>query len=189
MIENGVLVWEPVDGAGAYIVLRDAKAIAKTTQLSYSLDTEGEYQVIAEGSDGIRSFASEPLRFCREGNVMEIAVEKWLSRGEGIEGITVNIPADGRYFIDWKYANGNGGVTDKNMCATRSMFVDDVLAGMSVFPQRAYGDWENFGWSSSCALDLTAGEHKISLEFLPCNENMNIDGNKARIAALRITRY
>lgn len=189
VIENGVLVWEPVDGAGAYIVLRDAKAIAKTTQLSYSLDTEGEYQVIAEGSDGIRSFASEPLRFCREGNVMEIAVEKWLSRGEGIKGITVNIPADGRHFIDWKYANGNGGVTDKNMCATRSMFVDGVLAGMSVFPQRAYGDWENFGWSSSCALDLTAGEHKISLKFLPCNENMNIDGNKARIAALRITRY
>ena len=189
VIENGALVWEPVDGAVAYIVLRDAKAIAKTTQLSYSLDTEGEYQVIAEGSDGIRSFASEPLRFCREDNVMEIAVEKWLSRGEGIEGITVNIPADGRYFIDWKYANGNGGVTDKNMCATRSMFVDGVLTGMSVFPQRAYGDWENFGWSSSCALDLTAGEHKISLKFLPCNENMNIDGNKARIAALRIARY
>lgn len=69
------------------------------------------------------------------------------------------------------------------------MFVDGVLTGMSVFPQRAYGDWENFGWSSSCALDLTAGEHKISLKFLPCNENMNIDGNKARIAALRIARY
>lgn len=120
---------------------------------------------------------------------MEIAVEKWLSRGEGIEGITVNIPADGRYFIDWKYANGNGGVTDKNMCATRSMYVDGVLTGMSVFPQCAYGDWENFGWSSSCALDLTAGEHEISLKFLPCNENMNIDGNKARIAALRIARY
>lgn len=189
VIENGSLVWEPVDGAVAYIVLRDAKAIAKTTQLNYSLDAEGEYQVIAEGSDGIRSFASEPLRFCREGNVMEIAVEKWLSRGEGIDGITVNIPADGRYFIDWKYANGNGGVTDKNMCATRAMYVDGVLTGMSVFPQRAYGDWENFGWSSSCALDLTAGEHEISLKFLPCNENMNIDGNKARIAALRITRY
>ena len=189
VIENGALVWEPVDGAESYIVLRDAEAVARTTELSYSLDDEGEYQVIAEGSDGIRSFASEPLRFCREGNVMEIAVEKWLSRGEGIEGITVTIPADGRYFIDWKYANGNGGVTDKNMCATRSMFVDGVLTGMSVFPQRAYGDWENFGWSSSCALDLTAGEHKISLKFLPCNENMNIDGNKARIAALRIARY
>lgn len=189
VIENGALVWEPVDGAVAYIVLRDAKAIAKTTQLNYSLDAEGEYQVIAEGSDGIRSFASEPMRFCREDNVMEIAVEKWLSRGEGIEGITVNIPADGRYFIDWKYANGNGGVTDKNMCATRSMYVDGVLTGMSVFPQRAYGDWENFGWSSSCALNLTAGEHEISLKFLPCNENMNIDGNKARIAALRIARY
>lgn len=189
VIENGALVWEPVDGAGAYIVLRDAEAVARTTELSYSLDDEGEYQLIAEGSDSIRSFASEPLRFCQEDNVMEIAVEKWLSRGEGIEGITVNIPADGRYFIDWKYANGNGGVTDKNMCATRAMYVDGVLTGMSVFPQRAYGDWENFGWSSSCALDLTAGEHEISLKFLPCNENMNIDGNKARIAALRITRY
>ena len=112
-----------------------------------------------------------------------------ISRNENILiTIPVEIPADGTYAIDWRYANGNGPINTENKCATRLLKVDGRTIGVSVFAQRGENKWDNWGWSSVMCASLKAGHHTLTLEFADCVENMNITENKALLDQLRIVR-
>lgn len=102
--------------------------------------------------------------------------------------IPVRIEAAGRYAIDWRYANGNGPINTDNKCATRLLSVDGNAVGVSVFPHRGSDQWNNWGWSNATVVDLTAGEHLITLEFCEAVENMNLHVNQALLDQLRITK-
>lgn len=113
--------------------------------------------------------------------------------------IPVEVPADGMYAIDWRYANGNGPLNTDNKCATRVLTVDGKAAGVSVFPQRvadnnARGEkkleepWNLWGYSNAQVVQLNKGQHVITLEFADCVENMNITVNQALLDQLRITK-
>ncbi len=56
------------------------------------------------------------------------------------------------------------------------------------FPQRGTGLWNEWGWTNTVQTYLTAGEHGLTLEFLPQNYNMNMLGNQAMADALRLRR-
>lgn len=186
-LTEGLLEWERVLNAAVYLVFRDGVQVVRTTECRYPADVPGEYQVVAVDAIGTESFACEPVR-CYTDEVCRPAAAR-LDRRPGRQfAASVTVPADGLYAIDWRYANGNGGITDRNMCATRSLFVDDTYCGPSVFPQRADNDWTQFGWSNALPVRLTRGTHSIELRFLPHNENMNIDTNTAVTDTLRITR-
>ena len=108
------------------------------------------------------------------------------------ENIFITIPIaveeDGTYAIDWRYANGNGPINTDNKCATRVLKVDGKDVGVSVFPHRGTDEWNNWGWSNACVVELTKGRHVVTLQFCDTVENMNIYVNQALLDQMRLTR-
>jgi hypothetical protein len=200
-IEDLQIKWDSVDGAESYVVLKNGKdwATLPASALSYNLDGDGEYAVVSVGENKWRSYMSEPLSFYSNINIYE--VEKYakpsatsnqasmITRNENILiTIPIDIEADGKYAIDWRYANGNGPINTENKCATRLLTIDGNAAGVSVFPQRGTNEWNNWGWSNATVISLTRGKHVVTLEFTDCVENMNLQINQALLDQMRIIK-
>ena len=200
-IEDSQIKWNTVDGAESYVVLKNGKDLAKlpSSALSYKLDGDGEYAVVAVGQNKWRSYMSEPLSFYSNINIYE--VEKYakpsatsnqasmITRNDNILiTIPIEVEADGRYAIDWRYANGNGPINTENKCATRLLTIDGNAVGVSVFPQRGTNEWDNWGWSNATVISLTRGKHAVTLEFTDCVENMNLQINQALLDQMRIIK-
>ena len=63
---------------------------------------------------------------------------------------------------------------------------DGRKEGLVVMPQRGSGNWLDLGWSNSVPVNLTAGQHTLTLTFTSDNENMNIQTNHAKVYAVRL---
>ncbi len=74
----------------------------------------------------------------------------------------------GWYFIDSRYANGNGPANTENKCAIRTLMVNDANAGVWVFPQRGKEEWSNWGYTNLIKVYLRAGKHQLSICYLRC---------------------
>ncbi|MDE6194218.1 MAG: hypothetical protein K2M83_09585, partial [Muribaculaceae bacterium] len=184
-LEDDVLTWNPIEYIGEYIVLKDGKEVARTHATTFDAKAPGEYQVIGVAGDGTEGFASEP-RSTRKQQVIEVD-----AKGKDIDKTTtltvpVNVTAPGEYFVSVRYANGNGPVNTENKCAIRTLTVDGRKEGLVVMPQRGSGNWADLGWSNSVPVNLTAGQHTLTLTFTPDNENMNIQTNHAKVYAVRL---
>ena len=190
-----------------YNILLNGKKIASNEKII--VNKKGAlkiYQAIAiDKKTGMESFASEPLRIIdnkQEGlyeienrtpsvnfnykgysgkGFVEISKEKNTSIT-----IPVEIATDGRYSIDFRYANGSGPVNTENKCAIRTLYSDNQLIGVMVFPQRGNEEWSNWGFSNSLSVFLKRGKHQIKLVFDEANNNMNVDINRAMLDYLRV---
>jgi len=200
-INNDILSWNPVNGSLSYIVFKDGVEYKRLKKTSLKLNSshEGEYQIVAKCNDPmLSSFASEPLVWRKKSEVIYDFDEIRLERNANITKsgdkvsttftITIKVEKEGFYAIDWLYANGSSSVPDDNKCCIRSLFVDGLYEGVSIFPQRGRNEWENVGWSNSTPIKLKAGEHQIQLKYRPENENMNREINDAIIHKLRLTQ-
>ncbi|MCR5696751.1 MAG: hypothetical protein K6G73_07240 [Marinilabiliaceae bacterium] len=200
-IEDLQIKWDAVDGAESYVVLKNGNDLAKlpSSALSYKLDGDGEYAVVAVGQNKWRSYMSEPLSFYSNVNTYEVehyalpysanTQASMITRNDNILiTIPIEVEADGRYAIDWRYANGNGPINTENKCATRLLTIDGNAVGVSVFPQRGTNEWDNWGWSNATVISLTRGKHVVTLEFTDCVENMNLQINQALLDQMRIIK-
>ena len=207
--ENGKLTWPAIEGATNYVILKNGQNRKETTATSFDIPTNetGEFQVMAMDKNGLASFASEPIEVYSEADIKIVEVEKYLSpstlpyrdfSGTGFVEISRNtnrsvsldieVPADGLYAIDWRYANGNGPINTENKCAIRTLFVDNARLGAQVFPHRGIKEWSNWGFSNAVQVQLKAGQHNLKLEFMPENENMNIEINQAMLDYVRLVK-
>ena len=100
----------------------------------------------------------------------------------------VDVPVDGLYSVDFRYANGNGPTNTENKCAIRTLQIDDKETATVVFPQRGKNEWSNWGFSNSVKVDLKKGKHSIALVFRDYDDNMNGDINQAMIDFVRLIR-
>ena len=209
---NNLLQWNPIEYINRYIVLRDGKEVAQTTETSYAATVPGEYQVIGVDGNGVQSFASQPRSNAPEisagfnGEKREISSAEALHtpaapvtgyHGDGFVETdhsvrtvttTVNVPEEGLYSVSVRYANGNGPVNTENRCAIRILKVDGKEAGTLVMPQRGTGNWNDWGMSNTVDVHLTPGTHILSLDFLPVNENMNLKVNHALVDQIVLRR-
>ncbi len=207
--ENRKLIWTAIEGAANYRIIKDSRVWKETlaTSMEIPADVTGEFQVMAIDKTGLTSFAGEPIEVYPESNISIFEIENYfpksnlpyhgfsgtgfveISRNKNrIVGFDFNVPADGLYAIDWHYANGNGPTNTENKCALRTLFVDDIRQGAQVFPQRGNEEWSNWGDSNVIHVQLKSGKHSIKLEFLPENENMNIEINQAMLDYLRLVK-
>jgi hypothetical protein len=203
------LSWEPIRGAVHYNILKDGKQFKQTTSTSNTVSTSGatEYSVVAYDKKGIPSFAAEPVLVVSPKIVSTYEAESFAPKAsypyKGFSGngftevsttvnttlaIPITVPADGYYFIDCRYANGNGPINTENKCAVRTLVIDDKKAGVFVFPQRGTNEWSTWGYSNHLEVFLTKGRHQLNIEYLPENENMNLDINQAMIDNVRVIR-
>lgn len=207
--ENGKLSWSPVEKAISYRILKNGQIWNETTATLVDIPTTelGEFQVMAVDKNGITSFATEPVSVYPDTNISIYEIEKVLPQAnypyQGFSGsgfveiskttnklvtMEVEIPADGLYAIDWHYANGNGPTNTENKCAIRTLSVDNNRLGVQIFPQRGKEEWSNWGFSNTLRINLKKGIHNLKLEFMPENENMNLDVNQAMLDYVRFVK-
>jgi hypothetical protein len=185
-IKDGALTWTHIDGC-RYKVLHDGEMVEMTSDVCHVLPEyiTGEWQVIAVDEDGVEGFASEPLEIYP--SAVSVPVDVKIDEAKGLQlSVSVEVPADGIYVLDWLYSNGNGSITGYNHCSTRTLYVDSKQAGVSIFPQRGKNDWTAEGWSNPVKLDLRGGIHKVELKYLDTDVNMNIKVDNAHVRALRL---
>jgi hypothetical protein len=87
-----------------------------------------------------------------------------------------------------KYANGSGRWNTDNMCAIRSLTVNDKYEGVLVLPQRGKDEWSDWGFSNIKKIQLKAGSNNIKIHFEDWNNNMNVDVNTAMLDFLRVSK-
>ncbi len=202
------LQWAPVDGAVAHDIIQNGKVISRITDSTWHLSGKSfnSYQVMAVDKNGTTSFASEPVEFNTNGYML-IEAEDFVSKSglpyKGFNGsgfvetgtainrsisITANIPGNGAYIIDIRYANGQGPVNTENKCGIRTLLINNKNAGVLVFPQRGNEEWSNWGFSNPLRVNLQKGKTTLTLSLLPENENMNGNINGAMIDYIRIRK-
>ena len=184
-LEDTTLVWNPIEYIGKYIIVKDGRKIAETHATTFDASEPGEYQVIGVSGDGVEGFASEP-RSTRPQILVELPAT--MNDKTTVLNIPVEVPAEGDYFVSFRYANGNGPVNTENKCAIRTLSVDGERECLVVLPQRGRDNWDEFGWTNSVKVHLNTGPNTVTLDFRPEDENMNIETNSAVIDALRLVR-
>ncbi|MBV6513497.1 MAG: hypothetical protein FMNOHCHN_03032 [Ignavibacteriaceae bacterium] len=197
--DGETISWDEVQGAELYNIYRNGELLTWVHVPNYTPDEDDficEYQISAESSDGLESFLSEPLRT----GITEFhfSISSLLNSGEEyitlladenqILDLTVNIPEDGTYSIDFLYANGSGPVNTDNKCAVRTLQVNGGTGSTVVFPQRGTGDWESYGYSNVVSANLMAGTNTFRLSYHPLDRNMDGQTNTARVMVMRISR-
>ncbi|HVK46566.1 MAG TPA: hypothetical protein VM488_01950 [Pseudobacter sp.] len=207
--KNGMISWKKIDGAAKYKVLKNGKEVVSTTALQYKpVAAAAEYQVLAIDKKGVQSFASEPLDITGKAGVMVMEAEGFAAAAtygyKGFSGkgfveistsvntvmeIPIEVKETGWYFVDARYANGNGPTNTENKCAVRTVEVDGKSSGVWVFPQRGKEEWSNWGYTNSIKVHLTAGKHLLKLRYAAANGNMNEEINQAMIDQFRLIRF
>ena len=208
-----ILNWNPIEYIGEYVVLRDGKAVASTHETRFDATKPGEWQVIGIAGDGTQSFASEPrsnrwrefFQFPGETKQPvsgEISYRPKAGKVKGFTGngfaetdrttdsrkVTLKLPEGGVYSVAVRYANGNGPVNTENKAAIRTLKVDGNKAGTLVMPTRGVGNWDDWGMSNGVLVKMAPGEHEVSIEYLPEDENMNINTNHALLDRVEVVK-
>ncbi len=204
---KGNLSWKPVKAAKNYSIMKDGKFLSITQKPSLPINTNSyaEYQVASSDAQGILSFYSEPLEIIPPKALKIFEAEDDYPKSDlpynGYSGkgfveisktkntqlkMSVNVQESGTYFIDFRYANGNGPINTENKCAIRSLNIDNKYLSTIVLPQRGKGEWSNWGYTNSIKAKLSKGNHEFSLTFEESNENMNGDVNQAMIDHMRL---
>jgi hypothetical protein len=204
------LRWQPVAGATSYRVLRNGQLFTTTGQgfCQIAAGKEyAEYQVIAVSSEGLESFASEPLALNGTGIDQQVQLEAVAPKatqpyqgytGRGLVEIStttnrtltipVTVPEAGLYALDFRYANGNGPINTDNKCAIRTLRLGSKQLGTIVLPQRGVGEWSDWGFTNAVLVPLPAGTHQLTLALEPANANMNGAVNQAMLDYLRVQK-
>ncbi|WP_375435755.1 glycogen debranching protein [uncultured Hymenobacter sp.] len=206
----GRLVWDAVEGAHVYQVLRNGQVAGRTTEISFPIPTPAvytEYQVLAVDAQGFESFASEPLpiapdeiRYTFKLEASNLNSNK-TSYGYSDDGFVetsttmnqsvvarVTVPATDLYAVDFRYANGNGPVSTSNKCAIRTLRNGPQFLGTIVLPQRGDNEWADWGFTNSILVHLAQGTHSLFLSLESANENMNCEVNGALLDYIRLTK-
>ncbi len=210
-LEGKTLVWNPIEYIDHYVVLCDGERIAEVTTTTFETPKPGEYQVIGVDSEGIESFASEPrstrmeIRVEMPGEKRQMVSSEVSYPAREIAGYsgdgfletdhttgTITVPVDvkygGDYFLNLRYANGNGPVNTESKCAIRTVSVDGERLGIVVMPHRGRGNWSDWGMTNSLPVHLSEGRHVVTISFEADNENMDMKTNHALIDALRLVK-
>jgi hypothetical protein len=208
-IENSLLYWPTVQGAVNYKIIVDGKPVSEQAGNTFPMGQRKnvtEIQAIAVDAEGTESFASEPLLLGDDITTVELEdvpgmetentyrgfsgkgyVHTSLSKSRDLQ-FDVEVPADGVYAIDFRYANGNGPVNTENKCAIRTLMSGNENLGCIVLPQRGKNEWSDWGFTNNIITSLKKGVNHFALRYQPWNANMNGDVNEAVVDYVRLMK-
>ena len=209
---NGLLLWNNDVRIKDYLIYLNGRNIGKInndnkdTIESFELSNNysGEIQIVSFDKQKGYSFASEPDRYNNTEIIYEIEdyINNYDTIFKGYEGngyyvlpdndseltLEIDIQEGGTYYIDFRYANGNGPINTDNKCCIRSLSINNNEVGCIVMPQRGTRNWTDWGWSNSIPYEFTPGKYLISINMEPHTFNMNITTNNALIDRMRLTK-
>ncbi len=202
------IIWDETPGTDRYEIFKNGVKVAETTDCIFKIPNQNhytEYQIRGVDPKGWPSFLTEPLtvipgskNLTVEAGNASLKQDYKGFKGDGYLDVNRNenrrvifpvvLPEKGNYRFDFRYANGNGPINTDNKCAIRTFLVNQQKIGAVIMPQRGVDQWDNWGYSNGHRLSMEAGLHVIELRFLPENENMNGEENRALVDELRIIR-
>lgn len=196
------LKWNVVPNAIKYKVYQNGELLLETRDTFMSethFDEQVEFTVQAFDSLQYSSFFSKPLYLYTDKSERFIEAEFFdrkakngyveLSTSKNTEFLfRIRAPYDGEYYMDFRYANGNGPINTDNKCAIRSLWARSTYLGSIVFPQRGKNDWNNYGFSNSFKIKMKKGYNIFRITFEDFNQNMNGKINTVRIDKIRIIK-
>ncbi|BDD03352.1 hypothetical protein AUTU_08350 [Aureibacter tunicatorum] len=207
--KNSIII-ENYNPSANYQLIANGEVIDKSIESKFTINLPKiytEYQVAALDSLGYQSFLSKPLIYIPQGHEQILQIEKFAKLStlpyEGYNGkgfieltktkntdvkIPVTINKDGLYAISFRYSNGSGPYNTDNKCAIRSLIVDNNNEGAIIMSQLGKDEWSSWSESNSQQVRLKKGKHLLQLKFLPHNENMNVDVNRALVDQVKITK-
>jgi hypothetical protein len=206
---GSLLSWDKTAGARSYIIYKNGQAFKRTAATSWRLPVTGfdVYNIAAIDAANTSSFISEPVLVYDPAVMQTIEAEDYATAsGKAYQGFSgkgfvelnttqntnlalpVDISADGFYFIDCRYSNGNGPVNTENKCAIRTLKDGDKKLGTFVFPQRGSNEWSAWGFSNPLKVYLTKGKHSLHIAFTSTDDNMNLDINQAMLDHIRVIK-
>lgn len=199
---ENTLSWHKKESADHYHIYQNGELLLETKDNYMSevnVNEPIEFQVQTADSLGNLSFLSEPIYVYNSEYERLIEAENFdftskssyavLSKNKNTEFyFKIKIPRDGKYFIDFLYANGSGPINTDNKCAIRSFWINDTYTGILVFPQRGEKNWTEYGYSNPIAIDLKRRTNLFKISLEEFNNNMNGDVNSLRIDKIRIIR-
>ena len=199
---ENTLSWHKKESADHYHVYQNGELLLETRD-NYMSEVNNkepiEFQVQTSDSLGNLSFLSEPIYVYNSEYERLVEAEDFdfnsktsyvvLSKQKNREFyFKIRIPREGKYFIDFLYANGSGPINTDNKCAIRSFWVNNTYSGSIVFPQRGDRNWTEYGYSNPIAIDLKNRHNLFKISFEEFNNNMNGDVNSVRIDKIRLIR-
>lgn len=212
-LKDKSLIWSPVKSASNYKIIRNGESVGTVKQPPFIITDSlvikpyTQFQVVAVDTNGIESFASEPVIYLisEKENTQIIQAELFAPKAglpyKGASGngfieiskmVNTSVPFDievateGLHSIDFRYSNGNGPTNTENKCAIRTLKLDGKPVNAVIFPQRGKDEWSNWGLSNALQVYMPAGKHTLTLSFEPANENMHGEINQAMIDYMRI---
>jgi hypothetical protein len=204
------LVWRATHKNDKYLIYRNGQQIATTNQPRFDnieTETHAEYQVQSINKTKGLSFLSKPVRFVGENYQKSIEAEYYAPHshfkssnysGYGFLMLSkrqnrnidfgVRVPENGKYRVEFKYANGSGPINNDNKCCVRTLWVNRIYRGAVIFPQRGDNTWDEWGYSNSIEVELKQGYNRLTLSFEEFNENMNGKVNRTLLDHILVTR-
>lgn len=202
---NGLLQWPAVKDAVTYQIWKNGRFLAQQKDTAFKASGSGEYSVMAVNDRQAPSFMSEPVMIADSASILLFEAENAGGKAaypyKGFSGsgfaeisttinttlsIPIDVPVNGHYLLDLRYANGNGPVNTENKCAVRTLLADGQRLGTIVLPQRGKGEWSDWGYTNVQPVYLAKGKHTISLALQPADANMNGEVNQAMVDYLRL---
>lgn len=205
--------WDSVKDAAAYEIIRNGLAIDTVETTTFAARREAvvaNYQVRALATESLlHSFYSEPISLTLPAAEIWIESERYGTRERngatgyrGLGFLKLGIDSTqtsdvkllvypnnaGEYWLDFRYANGNGPINTENKAGIRTIYVNDEWKGSAVFPQRGKNEWSNWGFSNRVKVTLKAGRNEIELRYETHNANMNGAINEFWLDAMRLVR-
>jgi len=206
-LDNNVILWQSVPNVASYRIYKNGIKINSTqsTFIKFDSDEKAEYAISSVDYSGHESFVSEPILVYNDTDVLIIQPEDHSEKsnlphtnysGNGFIEITkhnnttisfeVDIPKDGNYLTQCRYANGSGPWNTDNKCAIRSLYANKEYVGPWVFPQRGNEEWSDWGMTNGLIIRLPKGKNVLTLQLEEWNTNMNIDINTALIDFIQL---
>lgn len=205
--QGDMLKWEAVKDATVYRIYKNGQFFKNTTEthLKIAMETYANYQVTAVDAKGYEGFASEPIIFAKNVQIVDLEnfapistlpysnfsgkgfVELSLEKNKIIT-LNIEVENEGTYLLDARYSNGSGAWNTDNKCAIRSVTVNERYEGVLVLPQRGKGEWSDWGFSNSRKIHLNKGKNSVKIHFEDWNNNMNVSINTAMLDYLRLIK-
>lgn len=153
------------------------------TMLPYEYIPQGSL-IVVQAED----FAKAGTSFIKDKKKASRFVETTVKTNTSLK-FSVEVPDDGEYLVDVRYANGSGPINTENKCALRTLMVNGAVAGPIVMPQRGIDEWLSTGRSNMLTVRLQKGRNDLSIDYvIPQNVNMNNGVNTALIDYVRIIK-
>ncbi len=195
------LIWHQHENERKYRIYRNGKLVRITHDTIFQISEAKincEYQVESVDKSRHESFLSAPVYTYPKEKIQVVEAEWFTNQKKSYIELNpkkqpnfifkLKVKEAGDYYIDFKYANGNGSLTSNNQCATRSLWVSHDYIGTVVFPQRGQDDWKNWGFSNKLRIKLKKGSNNLSLKLERFNKNQNIVNTAALIDQIRIRK-